>query len=344
MSFLVEIGLMFLIIFLIIRIGDIMRKYLLVLILLLLPFSVFAYSNYIIPGGDAIGIEIKSNGVYVVGFYKIDGKYINEFLELGDKIIQVGDEEVSDSNSLVSSINRYASHDSVSVIYIRNNQEFQGQLQLVNDSYGYKTGLYVKGDTLGIGTLTYIDPNNGVYGLLGHSLNHSFNNELVSVFEGYSYDADVKSFTRSIDGSPGSKNAIILKEQRFGSIHHNSNYGLFGVTTRNIKRDVMPVGNMDEVELGKAYIYTSNTLEEVKSYEIKILDINKKQTDKNFYFEIVDKDLLEMSGGIVQGMSGSPIIQNGKIIGAVTRVLIDDVKRGYGISIVTMLEEGDKIK
>jgi stage IV sporulation protein B len=95
--------------------------------------------------------------------------------------------------------------------------------------------------------------------------------------------------------------------------------------------------------LGSASIYTTNLDDEVVEYEIKILEIDKESKDKNFYFEVVDKDLLEMSGGIVQGMSGSPIIQNDKIIGAVTRVLIDDVKKGYGISIVTMLEEGDKL-
>ena len=105
----------------------------------------------------------------------------------------------------------------------------------------------------------------------------------------------------------------------------------------------MEVGKLNDVMLGSASIYTTNLDDEVVEYEIKILEIDKESKDKNFYFEVVDKDLLEMSGGIVQGMSGSPIIQNDKIIGAVTRVLIDDVKKGYGISIVTMLEEGDKL-
>ena len=100
---------------------------------------------------------------------------------------------------------------------------------------------------------------------------------------------------------------------------------------------------MDEVMLGNASIYTSNIEDNVKEYEIKIIEIDKESNEKNIYFEIVDEELLQMSGGIVQGMSGSPIIQNNKIIGAVTRVLVEDVKKGYGISIITMLEEGDKL-
>lgn len=344
MSFLVGIGFIISLKKVIIKVGDNMKKILLFLWMFILPFQVFAYSEYIIPGGDTIGIEVKSDGVFVIGFYKIDGSYINHNLELGDKIIKVNNQKVVDTNSLVFNINKYVADNSVNITYIRNGKEYEDRLELVSDSYGYKTGLYVKGDTLGIGTLTYIDPNSGIYGLLGHSLNYSFNNEFVEINNGTAYEADVKSFTRSKDGSPGSKNAVILREKIFGSLKHNSNYGVFGSIEKKMNRDVLPVGNLEDVELGSAYIYTSNALDEIHSYEIKIIDINKNHKDKNIYFEIVDSELLNLSGGIVQGMSGSPIIQNGKIIGAVTRVLVDDVKRGYGISIVTMLEEGDSIQ
>ena len=320
-----------------------MKKIITLIIILLFPINMLAYSYYIIPGGDTIGIEIKSDGVYVVGFYKIDGKNINQFLNIGDKIIKIGEENINSTESLIEGIKKYEKDEKVSIMYVRDGILKDGLLELKKDSNGYKTGIYVKGDTLGIGTLTYIDPNSKVYGMLGHSLNFSFNNERIKIDSGTSYETDVKSFTKSQNGNPGSKNALIIKEKQFGNISKNSNYGIFGNTNKTIERETIPIGTMDEIKLGKAYIYTSNIEDEIKAYEIKIIDINKKHNDKNIYFEITDENLINLSGGIVQGMSGSPIIQDGKIIGAVTRVLIDDVKKGYGISIITMLEEGDKI-
>ena len=161
--------------------------------------------------------------------------------------------------------------------------------------------------------------------------------------EGNAFEAKVTTFTKSINGVPGSKNANILKNKYFGTIIDNTEYGVFG-KTNNINQPSIEVGNIKDVSLGDAYIYTTDKNNEVKKYKIIISEIDIDNKDKNYYFEIVDKDLIEMTGGIVQGMSGSPIIQDGKIIGAVTRVLVDDVKKGYGINIKTMLEEGDKLK
>ena len=133
------------------------------------------------------------------------------------------------------------------------------------------------------------------------------------------------------------------KDSFFGTIVENTSYGVFGIVEDVGDTKLLKVGNIDDVKLGTAYIYTTNTDNRIEKYKIKILDIDKNSSEKNYYFEIVDKDLLKMSGGIVQGMSGSPIVQGDTIIGAVTRVLVDDVSRGYGLDIVTMLEEGDKI-
>lgn len=323
--------------------GDIMRKILLALICFIIPFSVFAYSEYIIPGGDTLGIEVNSKGVMVVGFYKVNGELINQDFKIGDKILKVNNEEVIGTKELVELIDQYMENGKVNVTYSRNNKEYDTDLSLSLFNGTYRTGLYVKGNVLGIGTLSYIDPDTGVYGVLGHSLNISSTNQQVEIKNGYSYEASVTSFTRSVDGNPGSKNADIDKNEVFGTIEKNSNYGVFGKIENKLNKNLMKVGSLDEVKLGRAYIYTTNTDNEIENYEIEILEINKKNIEKNLYFKIVDKKLLDMSGGIVQGMSGSPIIQNDKIIGAVTRVLVDDVDKGYGISIVTMLEEGDKM-
>lgn len=320
-----------------------MKKILWGILCLLTPFIVFAYSDYIIPGGDTLGIEVNSKGVMIVGFYKVNGELINQDFQVGDKILKVNKEEVVGTKELVELIDQHMKNGKVSVTYSRNNKEYDTDLILSLFNGNYRTGLYVKGNVLGIGTLSYIDPETGIYGVLGHPLNVANTNQQVEIRDGLSYEANVTSFTRSVDGNPGSKNANINKSDVFGTIEKNSNYGIFGKVEKETNKNKMKVGQLDEVTLGKAYIYTTNINNEIEKYEIEILEINKKNIEKNLYFKIVDQNLLNMSGGIVQGMSGSPIIQDDKIIGAVTRVLVDDVDKGYGISIVTMLEEGDKI-
>lgn len=319
-----------------------MKKFIWLLILMLIPIFTYAYSDYIIPGGNTLGIEVNSKGIIVVGFYKVNGEYINQYLNIGDKIIMVNDVEVNTTEELVNLINKYMKNSQVEITYTRDDKSYTANLELSLLNGSYRTGLYVKSNVVGIGTLTYIDPGTSIYGVLGHSLNLSKTNERIEIDTGYSYDAKVTSFTKSTDGNPGSKNANINKESLFGIITKNTDYGIFGQIKNPSRQDLLKVADLDEVSLGKAYIRTTNLNNEVKDYEIKILDIDKKNSEKNIYFEVVDDELIEMSGGIVQGMSGSPIIQENKIIGAVTRVLVDDVKKGYGISIIKMLEEGDK--
>ena len=318
-------------------------KKILWLLLLLMPFYVFAYSKYIIPGGDTLGIEVNSKGVIIVGFYEVNGEKINRDLRVGDKILEVNNIEVNSTNELSKLVEKYMKNEKVNITYSRNNKEDELELDLVYYNGNYRTGLYVKGSVLGIGTLTYIDPSSNIYGVLGHSLNLSQTNQILEVKSGYSYDAYVTSFTRSSDGSPGSKNASIDKDEVFGSINNNTKYGIFGIVNDVYDRELLEVGEIEDIKIGKAYIRTTDDSNKIVNYEIKILEVDKSNSDKNIYFEVTDKELLNMSGGIVQGMSGSPIIQDDKIIGAVTRVLVDDVSKGYGISIVTMLEEGDKI-
>lgn len=313
------------------------------LLLLLLPSIVLAYSNYLIIGGDTLGVEVNSKGIVVVGYYEVDGEYINRDLQVGDRILEINNIEVNNTSELVTLIDKYMVDNKVDITFNRNNKEYEDELDLKYESGTYKTGLYVKSSVLGIGTLTYVDPETKVYGILGHSLNMSKTNKRIEVRNGYTYNATVVNFTRSRDGVPGSKNADINKDEVFGTIEENTKYGVFGIVNEIDDSKLVEVGKIEDTKLGKAYIYTTNLNNEVDKYEIKILEINKHDSDKNFYFEIVDKRLLNMSGGIVQGMSGSPIIQDGKIIGAVTRVLVDDVSKGYGLSIVKMLEEGDKI-
>ncbi len=318
-------------------------KKILLIVLFLFPFKIMAFSSNIIPGGETIGLDITNDGILIVGFYKTNGEYINPDLKIGDKITKIANEEVLNIDELTKKIEEKISDNKVPITYKRGDNEYEGILNLQHFNGNYRTGLYVKSSVVGIGTLTYIDPETGIYGTLGHIINESKTNQKVEVKEGFAYDAKVINFTKSSNGFPGSKNANILREKYFGSIENNTEYGVFGKISKKIDKQLMPISEAKEAEKGEASIYTTDLYNNVKEYKINIIEVSPNSKDKNYYFEIDDDSLTEMAGGIVQGMSGSPIIQNGKIIGAVTRVLVEDVSKGYGIDITTMLKEGDKI-
>ncbi len=312
------------------------------IIILFFPILVFAYSKNIVVGGETIGIDIKSDGLIVVGLYKIDNEYINNYFKVGDKIISVNDINVYSSDDLLNAIGDDL--DNVSVLYKRGNKEYKDKLKLVKVDNNYKTGIYIKASTLGIGTLTYVDNDTLIYGALGHVINESRSGVIIDVKSGISYNAKISSFTKSRDGAVGSKNAEFNFDKKMGSIIKNTNYGIYGFMFNKINKDSIEVASIDKVNTGEAYIYTTNLDNNIEKYKIRIVKVDKNDKEKNIYFEIDDDKLRDMSGGIVQGMSGSPIIQDDKLIGAVTRVIVNDIEKGYGISIITMLEEGDKLK
>ncbi len=314
------------------------------LLLLLIPINVNAYSTQLIPGGQNIGIEIDMPGLMVVGFYKVDGSYNKGFPEIlvGDYITHVNGIKVSSINEMVSIINNTVVNDEVSLKILRDNEFVNIAFKLFMEDNSYKTGLYVKESISGIGTMTYIDPETLIYGALGHEIIESNSNKQILVENGYIFDSEIINIDKSIDGDVGSKSAKIDYDSILGSASENTNVGIFGVYEDEVSNDdLIDIAYMDEVELGIATIYTTLSDNVVEEYEINITKIDKESRIKNFYFEVIDENLIKQTGGIVQGMSGSPIIQNDKIIGAVTHVLVDDVKKGFGVSIITMLEEGE---
>ena len=322
------------------------KKILLLLCVLMLPFNIKAYSNKVIPGGKTIGIEVSSKGIMIVGFYKINGKYNkgNPELKIGDYITKINGENVNTVDEMIKLIKDNKENKIVKITFSRNKSEKETILDLIDVDGISKTGLYVKDKISGIGTLSYIDPESNVYGALGHEIIESNSKEMIFIDEGYIFKNIITSIERSSDGNPGSKDAKFYKDKVYGDIKKNTKYGIYGNVKHEILNDeTMEVKKLSEVNLGKAYIRTVIRGEEVKEYEIKITDINKNSKLKSISFEITDQDLIKETGGIVQGMSGSPIIQDGYLVGAVTHVLMDDVTKGYGISIITMLDEGDKL-
>ncbi|MBR5369782.1 MAG: stage IV sporulation protein B [Bacilli bacterium] len=320
-----------------------MKKFILIFILLVFPINVFAYSNKLIVGGETIGIEVHSNGVYVVGFYPVNGKNIGEesgFM-IGDIIKKINGIDVSSINNLNSILD---SDSLYKFSIIRNGKSLIISMQLEEENNILKTGLYVKDTINGIGTLSYIDPETNIFGSLGHEILESKSYSKFEIGDGSIYSSTVNNIRKSTNGNTGEKKAIINKSNEIGSIIINEETGIYGKYRDNYSnREMLEVGDVSSIKKGEAYIKTVISENDIKDYSINILNIDESNSTKNILFEITDKNLLKITGGIVQGMSGSPIIQNNKIIGVVNYVIVDDTKRGYGIFITKMLEEGDKI-
>ena len=320
-----------------------MKKFIVFLCLsLFCPLSVFAYSNEVILGGTTIGINIESD-VMVIGFYKIGGKYHKSDLVEGDIITKVEDDEIHTINDLSTSLEKYVEQEEITITYLRGNKENTTLLSLYFEDGMYKTGLYVKDGVTGIGTLTFIDPATNTYGALGHEVLESTTSKIVEVRSGSIFENSITSIDSSANGDPGSKNAKFYYNNIYGDIDKNTKYGIYGTYTKEYDdTSLIEVADSSEVKIGPAVIYTVLEDEKVEKFEIEITKINENSEIKNISFEITDQELLDKTGGVVQGMSGSPIVQNDKLIGAVTHVVTDNVTTGYGLFITTMLGESEK--
>lgn len=313
--------------------------------LVLMPLNVLGYSDYIIAGGETLGIKINSDGVMVIGFYEVNGKYNrgSPVIKVGDYISHVNGVEVDSVDGLTKLIEENVSDGYVNLTVKRSGKEKEIKLNLIKDKDIYKTGLYVKDSITGTGTLTYIDPETKIYGALGHEIVDASTNSIVEIKSGEIFRNYITSIDKSKVGYAGSKNAKFYFETKYGSILKNTNVGIYGVFTEDLPlKDNLKVANPSEIKLGNAKIATVLEGEKVEYFDIEITKIDEYATVKNIYFEIIDNDLLDKTGGVVQGMSGSPIMQDNMIIGAVTHVIIDNPTTGYGLFITTMLEEGER--
>ncbi|MGM9881226.1 MAG: SpoIVB peptidase [Bacilli bacterium] len=313
---------------------------------LIIPSSAFAYSDYIIAGGENIGIELNSKGILVVGTYEVNGKNPAKEANLqnGDKIVKINEKEVSNIEEMLNVIESSTNKESLLLTYIRGEKEHNTTLNLQkSDNNIYKTGLYVKDSITGVGTLTFIDPNTKLFGALGHEIIEKNTGQKLEIKDGKIYSSTVTSITRSDNGRPGEKNAKYDSNMVFGSVFENTSQGIFGNYTNSIpQKKLYQVGTVDKITTGDAKILTVIEEENVEEFTINILKVNGNlNSSKNILFEVTDNKLLKNTGGIVQGMSGSPIIQNDYIIGAVTHVVVDDPTKGYGILITKMLEEAE---
>ena len=317
------------------------------LLMFIIPINAVAYSDKIIAGGENIGITLNFKGVLIVGSYNVNGENLAKKANLknGDIIIKINNNQINSIDEMAEQINEVAENNlPIKITFVRNNEEKNTTLNLTKDENGiYKTGLYVKDSISGIGTLTFIDPITKNFGALGHEIEEQSTGKLLEIKDGKIFESKVTGIIPSTDGSPGEKKAEYNPNKIEGTVKENTTQGVFGKYERDISnRRTYKVAKKDDVKTGEAKILTVLNDNDIKEYNIKIIQINNTESkNKNFIFEITDKVLKDKTNGIIQGMSGSPIIQGDYIVGAVTHVVVDNPLKGYGIFITNMLEEAE---
>lgn len=305
--------------------------------------TINGYSSHIIASGENIGINLNSDYVIVIGSYDVGDFNIlkDTSIQLGDKIKSINGNltrTIFDMQNVLDNLN----NGDVTITYIRDGKESSIDVSLPYTTSGYKTGLYVKDNVKGVGTLTFIDPKTKIFGALGHEILEKTTRSKFEITDGTIYYSAVTGITKSKDGNPGEKNARSNSLDTYGNVSENTSYGVFGIYTHEINNsNLYKVAEPEEINLGDAKILTVTSGDEPMEYDIKILRINQSSDTKNILFEVTDQRLLNKTGGIVQGMSGSPIIQGEYIVGAVNYVLVDDTEKGYGIFITNMLNEAE---
>ena len=299
----------------------------------------------IIPSGENIVFEIKTEGVIISGTYKViidDYSYDplkDSDIRVGDIILEVNHIKVSSIKDFLDTLNSFSESDSVDLLLKRDKAKIGKKLKIKKLDNIVKTGLFVKDKVLGVGTLTFIDTDNNVYGALGHEVIDTISNNLLEVSQGSIYKENVLNITKGTNGNPGEKLSTTNLNVKFGDITSNTEYGIFGhLDSTKGTSYINQFAKRNEIKLGKASILTCIKGNKVEEFEIEITSLKEKEL-KGITFKITDKRLLEKTGGVYSGMSGSPIIQNGKLVGAVTHVIVNNITTGYGIYIEEMYNQ-----
>lgn len=306
---------------------------------------------YAVPCGMPVGIYLKSRGVMVIGTGKVTDENGSEaepaygILQSGDYIEAINGQPLSDKEALITSLNRMGESEALLRVR-RGGRELELSVDTVKTADGSrKLGAWVRDDTQGIGTMTYLKPDGG-FGALGHGISDSDTGRVVEIENGALYETEILGIEKGSAGNPGVMAGVIYygPGSRLGSVAQNTDCGIFGTAGQAfcdaVGQQTMEVGHRQDVKRGKAWI-RSCVSGEACDYEIEIqrVDYSPAKENKSLVFQVTDERLLRLTGGIVQGMSGSPILQNGKLVGAVTHVFVQDSTRGYGIFVEDMLKK-----
>ncbi|WP_246187954.1 SpoIVB peptidase [Paenibacillus tengchongensis] len=320
------------------------------------PAQSFDEPLKVIPGGQTIGVKVKSAGVLVVGHHLVEvspevklSPGENSGLVPGDLMVSIDGIKLDEVSKVSKLVERAGKADKpLSIVYKRDGKEQTARLKPAYDRNDrvWRLGLYIRDSAAGVGTLTFYAPEQGVYGALGHVITDMNTGTPIVVGSGHIVQSSVTSISKSQDGDPGEKRAIFLKEsQVLGNVESNTDFGIFGKMTRNPEHSLysrpIPVAKSHEVKEGPAQILTVVDGQQVERFNVEIIHVARQQSPatKGMVLRITDPRLIEKTGGIVQGMSGSPIVQEGRLIGAVTHVFVNDPKSGYGCFIEWMLKD-----
>ncbi len=312
----------------------------------------------VIPGGQTIGVKLKSAGIMVVGYHsiKINNGTIYSPAEkagirIGDIILKMDGEQVKDVKDVVDKVNILGKKkQEIEVEILRNKNKVKVSIQPAYDDNAnvYRLGLYIRDSAAGVGTLTFYDPKTKAYGALGHVITDVDTQEPIVVGDGKILYSNVTSIDKGSNGKPGGKRAVFVDENDvIGNIIKNTPFGIFGKMHKKpingLMNEPISIALPEEVTEGPAEILTVIEGQKVEKFKIEIVNVihQKYPATKGMIIKVVDPKLLEKTGGIVQGMSGSPIIQNGKLVGAVTHVFINEPTSGYGSFIEWMIRDAE---
>ena len=312
----------------------------------------------VIPVGNIAGVKLYTSGVLVVGMSEIEGNdnkkykpYENTGIKEGDTIIKVNDKNINSTSDLIQTVNLSQGHD-ISIKYVHQQETKECSITPVKTNNSqYKIGLWVRDSAAGVGTVTFYDPTSKTFGALGHGITDIDTNELINIASGEFITTKILNITKGESGNPGKIQGTIEKQNNIGTIGKNTRYGIYGkvdnLASLNIDTSKeAEVALREEIQLGKAKILCSLDNQKPQEYEIEIEKIYKDNNydNKSMKIKVTDEKLLEKTGGIIQGMSGSPVLQNGKFIGAITHVLVNDPQEGYAVFGDIMLKQAKEIQ
>lgn len=307
----------------------------------------------VIPLGNMAGLKLYTNGVLVVGMSEIKGidsknykPYENTGIEEGDRIMQINQVPISTTEELIKNVNN-SNGNSVKVEYVHNNETKECSINPVQTGKNqYKLGLWVRDSAAGVGTVTFYEAGTKKFGALGHGITDVDTEELINIASGEFVTTRVLDIAKGEKGTPGKILGTIENQKSIGKIYKNSKFGIYGTVDEPTSLGIdtskeMQVASRDEIEVGKATILCSLDNQRPKEYDIEIEKIFKDNNhdNKSMQIKVTDQRLLEKTGGIIQGMSGSPVIQNGKFVGAVTHVLVNNPEKGYAVFGDIMLKQ-----
>lgn len=308
----------------------------------------------VIPGGQSVGVKLSTKGAMIVGISQVagvDGRVYNPSLEagiqIGDSILKLNGTPIKDSEHVASLVNS-SEGKPLKLTLLRKNREYEVSVKPIKSKEDgqYKIGVWIRDSTAGVGTLTFYNPYNNTFGALGHPITDVDTGELLTISSGVIVPSKIISVQPGMRGKPGELRGLFMDtDDDLGKIEKNTMCGIYGRASQKLSQTLvgkpMPVGFQSQIKEGPAKILTTINGSDVKEYDIVIekLTTQSKPNSKSMIIRVTDSELLQKTGGIVQGMSGSPIIQDGKLIGAVTHVFINRPDMGYGIYIEWMLQE-----